>query len=132
MRSRASPAGTTAAQPSTAARGSSDARLADRARHRPGHLVVARPVSLGPPRGRVAAAGDAAAATSRARCRRDPGRLGGCPWPRTALPTGGFAVAISNLLMRSGAKPGDLPVRQPSRYEVYINVKSPKALGMTI
>src|SRR5215470_1434384 len=61
MRSRASPPGTTAAQPSTAARGSSDARLADRARQRPGHLVVARPGSLGPPRGRVAAAGDAAA-----------------------------------------------------------------------
>jgi len=41
-------------------------------------------------------------------------------------------VAISNLLMRSGAKPGDLPVKQPSRYEVYINVKSPKALGLTM
>ena len=31
-----------------------------------------------------------------------------------------------------GAKPGDLPVEQPSRYEVYINMKSAKALGLTM
>jgi putative ABC transport system substrate-binding protein len=108
-----------------------DAMLADMPRDRPDGLLVMEDALMFSHRREIAAAAlrtHLASVSPRSAYVKDGGLIGYGPDLRALA--GRAAILMDKVL--KGAKPGDLPIEQPTKFELVVNLKTAKALGLTI
>ena len=50
---------------------------------------------------------------------------------QTSWTNGGAPLRLSTRFLR-GAKPGDIPVEQPTKFDLVLNLSTAKSLGLTV
>ena len=81
----------------------------------------------------VSSGGDSRAETWRSYHNTRFGTAAGVPasWTMGPEPANDRAASYVDRILR-GEKPGDLPVQFPTKYEMAVNLKTAKALGLTV